>query len=81
MLPWPTKRVTDLPPNAKLCEMQQNTHGPVQLTRAATQDVPYQTPRPQVTFHNKHGRGVRPFKGLGYMHNNTHKRRLARFPQ
>ena len=23
MVPWPTKRVTALPPNAKLCEMQQ----------------------------------------------------------
>ena len=29
----------DLPPNAKLGEMQQNTHGPVQLIRADTPDA------------------------------------------
>ena len=31
MVPWRIKRVTDLPPNAKLREMQQNTHELVQL--------------------------------------------------
>ena len=31
MIPWSIGRVTDLPPNAKLREMQQNTHGLVQL--------------------------------------------------
>ena len=40
MVPWSITRVTDLPPNAKLREMQQNTHGLVQLIRAATPDVP-----------------------------------------
>ena len=30
MVPWTIRKVTDLPPNAKLCEMQQNTHGLVQ---------------------------------------------------
>ena len=43
------RRVTDLPPNAKLCEMQQNTHGLVQLIRAGTPDVPNQTPMPQLS--------------------------------
>ena len=41
--------VTDLPPNAKLREMQQNTHGRVQLIRAATPDVPNQTPMPHLS--------------------------------
>ena len=27
MVPWPIRRVTDLPPNAKLHEMQQNMVG------------------------------------------------------
>ena len=40
MVPWSKRRVTDLPPNAKLCEMQQNTHGLVQLVRATTPNVP-----------------------------------------
>ena len=44
MVPWPIRRVTDLPPNAKLHEMQQNMHRLVQLIRAATPDVPNQTP-------------------------------------
>ena len=35
--------------NAKLCEMQQNTHGLVQLIRATTLDVPNQTPMPQLS--------------------------------
>ena len=46
MVPW--SRVTDLPPNAKLREMQQNTLGMVQLIRAATSDGPDQTPMPTV---------------------------------
>ena len=49
MVPWSIKRVTDLLPNAKLREMQQNTHNLVQLIRAATLDVPYQTPMPQLS--------------------------------
>ena len=36
-----------LPLNAKLREMQQKTHGLVQLIRATTLDVPNQTPMPQ----------------------------------
>ena len=40
MVPWPIRWVTDLPPNAKLREMQQNTHGLVQLIRAATPNDP-----------------------------------------
>ena len=35
MVPWSIRRVTDWPPNAKMHEMQQNTHGLVQLIRAA----------------------------------------------
>ena len=31
---------TDLPPSAKLREMQQNTHGLVQLIRVTTPDAP-----------------------------------------
>ena len=46
MVPWPIRWVTDLPPNAKLREMQQNTHGLVQLIRYATPHVPEQTPMP-----------------------------------
>ena len=49
MVPWPIRRVTDLPPNAKLREMQENTHGLVQLIRATTPDVPHQTPMPQLS--------------------------------
>ena len=49
MVPWPIRRVTDLPLNAKLREMQQNTHGLVKLIRAATPDVPNQTPMPQLS--------------------------------
>ena len=49
IVPWSLRRVTDLPPNAKLYEMQQNTHGLVQLIRAATLDVPNQTPMPQLS--------------------------------
>ena len=49
MVPWSKKRVTDLPPNARLHEMQQNTHRLVQLIRAATPDVPNQTPSPQLS--------------------------------
>ena len=45
MVPWPIRWVTDLPPNAKLRQMQQNTHGVVQLIRAATPDVLNQTPQ------------------------------------
>ena len=40
MVPWSITRVTDLPLNAKLHEMQQNTHGVVQLVKPATLDVP-----------------------------------------
>ena len=49
MLPWSVGGggVTDLPPDAKLCEMQQNADGLVQLIRAATPDVPNQTPMQQ----------------------------------
>ena len=39
----------DLPPNAKLREMHQNTHGLVQFIGGATPDVPNQTPMPQMT--------------------------------
>ena len=49
MVPWSITRVTDLPPNAKLHEMQQNTHGLVQLIRAATPNVPNQTPMLQLS--------------------------------
>ena len=49
MVPWSIRRVTDLPLNAKLREMQQNMHGLVQLIRAATRDVPNQTPMPQLS--------------------------------
>ena len=38
MVPWSIRRETDLPPNAELREMQQNTHGMVQLIRAAMLD-------------------------------------------
>ena len=41
--------VTDLPLNAKLREMQQHTHGLVQLIRAATPYVPNQTSMPQLS--------------------------------
>ena len=47
MVPWSIRWVTDLPPNAKLREMQQNRHGLVQLITAATPNVPNQTPMPQ----------------------------------
>ena len=40
MLPQSIRMVTDLPPNAKLREMQQNTHGLVQLIRATTPHAP-----------------------------------------
>ena len=40
MVPWSITRVTDLPPDAKLREMQQNMHGPAQLMRRTTPDVP-----------------------------------------
>ena len=49
MVPWPIRRATDLPPNAKLREMQQNMHGLVQLIRADTLDVWNQTPMPQLS--------------------------------
>ena len=49
MVPCSRTRVLDLPPNAKLCEMQQNMHALVQLIRAATPDVPNQTPTPKVS--------------------------------
>ena len=38
MVPWSIRRVTDLPPNAELREMQKKMHGPVQLIRAAILD-------------------------------------------
>ena len=44
MVPWPIRRVTDLSLNAKLREMEQTTHGLVQLIRAAMLDIPNQTP-------------------------------------
>ena len=47
MVPWSITRVMDLPPNAKLREMQRNTHRLVQLIRTATLDVPDQTAMPQ----------------------------------
>ena len=47
MLPWSMGGVTDLPADAKLCKMQQNADGLVQLIGAATPDVPNQTPMPQ----------------------------------
>ena len=49
MVPWSIRRVTDLPPNAKMFEMQQITHGLVQLIGAATPDVANQTPMPQLS--------------------------------
>ena len=49
MVPWPTRWVMDLPPNAKLREMQQNMHGLVQLIGAVMPDVPNQTPMPQLS--------------------------------
>ena len=49
MVPWSIRRVTDLPPNAKLHEMQQNTHKLVQLIKAATPAVPNQTPMPRLS--------------------------------
>ena len=49
MVPRSITRVTDPPPNAKMREMQQNTHRWVQLIRAATLDVPNQTPVPQLS--------------------------------
>ena len=49
MVPWPIRRVTDLPPSAKMRKMQQNTHGLVQLIRDATPTVPNQTPMPQLS--------------------------------
>ena len=42
MVPWPIRRVMELPPNAKLRDMQQNMPGLVQLIRAAMPDVPNQ---------------------------------------
>ena len=50
MVPWSIRRVTSLPPNAKLHEIQQNTHGLVQLIRAATPHIPNQTPMPLLSF-------------------------------
>ena len=47
MLPWSVGGATDLPLDAKLCEMQQNADCLVQLIGAATPDVPNQTPMPQ----------------------------------
>ena len=48
MVPWSIRRVADLPPNVNLREMQQNTHGLVQLIRATTPDVRTKThPYPQ----------------------------------
>ena len=41
--------VTDLPPDAKLGEMQENADCLVQLIGAATPDVPNQTPMPQTS--------------------------------
>ena len=38
-----------MPPNAKFREMQQNTHGLVQLIRTATLDIPNQTLMPQLS--------------------------------
>ena len=50
MVPWSITRVTDLLPlNAKLREMQQNTHGLVQRIRTATPNVPHQTPMPHLS--------------------------------
>ena len=50
MVPWSMRRVTDLPPKAKLLEMQQNAHRlTAQLIRATTPDVPNQTPMPQLS--------------------------------
>ena len=63
MVPWSIRRVTDLPLNAKLCEMQQNTHGVVQLIRAATPDVPHQTPTTQ--YISPTGTGPYKKRGLG----------------
>ena len=47
MVLWSIRRVMDEPPNAKLREMQQNMHGPVQLIGVTKPDVPHQTPMPQ----------------------------------
>ena len=62
MVPWSIKSVTHLPPNAKLREMQQNTHGLVQLIRAATPHVPNQTPMPQLSKQMLHACPIPPMQ-------------------
>ena len=47
MLPWSIGGMTDLPTNAKLRKMQQNTDWPAQLIKATTPHVPDQTPMPK----------------------------------
>ena len=49
MVPWSIRRAKDLPPKAKLRQMQENTHGLVQLIVAVAPDVPNQTPMPQLS--------------------------------
>ena len=46
---WSIKRVTDLPPNAKLREVQQNTYGPMQPIRTATPNAVNQTLMPKLS--------------------------------
>ena len=56
MVLWSIRRVTDLPPNANLREMQQNIYGLVQLIAAAT------PAEPQCHSHRKEGsQGVLPY--------------------
>ena len=59
--PW-SKRVTDLPPNAKLREMQQNTHALVLLIGAATQGGESISPTQGATRSIWCGCGVRQSK-------------------
>ena len=49
MFPRSVGRVTDLPPDAKLRRMQQNSYRLMQRIGAATPKVPNQTPMPQIS--------------------------------
>ena len=49
MFPQSVGRVTDLPPDAELRKMQQNSYILMQLIGAATPNVPNQTPMPQMS--------------------------------
>ena len=49
MVPWSIRRVTDLPPNAKLREMQQNMPRLMKLIKAAMPDDESISPTPEAT--------------------------------